>query len=250
LPTPQDTDSYGQAPANHISDSTVDHSQSLRSNSYQSAQQTVEHTLLSNSTQSQGFIPASDSAPSFDPEGDLPVKPIKQEVTIPGKQTNILKKTCHLANGVNRVDNGVHDFAQHTFTGTGISTASQPPPFPIKGLKSEGEDGGERENLPWNVEISHPNQIYPGDTGELSMMPMQTCNAGCGSISDLQHLVQPECTCSISTLLLIATDQQGNCSNFWALCPYNPALHRYLQESGFELVSIVPPFTYTSYDLC
>jgi hypothetical protein len=118
----QDTDTYGQAPASqpyqsfqHKRNSTIDDSQSLRSNSYRSAQQKVEHTLLSNSAQAQSFMPAppsrqqsfaSDdwqklSPPSasasngktftfggtFDPERDLPVKPIKQEVIIPGKQT-------------------------------------------------------------------------------------------------------------------------------------------------------------------
>jgi hypothetical protein len=117
----QDTNTYGQAPASQPYQSfqnkrnlTIDHSQSLRSNSYPSAQQKVEHTLLSNSTQAQSLIPAppsrqksfasddwqnfsppSASAPNgktftigdtFDPERDLPVKPIKQEVIIPGKQ--------------------------------------------------------------------------------------------------------------------------------------------------------------------
>jgi hypothetical protein len=117
----QDTDTYGQAPASqpyqsfqNERDFTIDHSQSLRSNSYRSAQQEVEHTLLPNSTQAQSFIPAppsrqqsfasddwqklsppSASAPNgktftfggtFDPERDLPAKPIKQEVIIPGKQ--------------------------------------------------------------------------------------------------------------------------------------------------------------------
>ena len=118
----QDTDTYGQAPASQPYPSfqnkrnfAIDHSQSLGNNSYRSAQQKVEHTLLSNSTQAQSFIPAPPSrqqsfasddwqkpsppgalAPNgktftfggtFDPERDLPVKPIKQEVIMPGKQT-------------------------------------------------------------------------------------------------------------------------------------------------------------------
>jgi hypothetical protein len=121
-PLNQDTNTYEQAPASQPYQSfpnkrnlTIDHLQSLHSNSYPSAQQKVEHTLLSNSTQAQTFIPAppsrqrsfasddwrklsppSASAPNgrrftfgdtFDPERDLPVKPIKQEVITPGKQT-------------------------------------------------------------------------------------------------------------------------------------------------------------------
>jgi hypothetical protein len=115
----QDPDTYGQAPPasqpyqsfQNKRNFPIDHSQSLGSHSYRSAQQKVEHTLLSNSTQAQSFIPAppsrqqsfasedwqklsppSASAPNgktfafggtFDPERDLPVKPIKQEVIIP-----------------------------------------------------------------------------------------------------------------------------------------------------------------------
>lgn len=120
-PLDQDTNTYGQPPASQPYQSfpnkrnvSVDHLQSLHSNPYPSAQQ-GERTLLSNSTQAQTFIPAppsrqqsfvsddwqklsppSASAPNgrrftfgetFDPERNLPVKPIKQEVIIPGKQT-------------------------------------------------------------------------------------------------------------------------------------------------------------------
>jgi hypothetical protein len=121
-PLNQDTNTYGQAPASqpyqsfqNKRDLTIDHSQNLHSNSYPPAQQKVERTLQSNSMQGQSFIPAppsrqqsfvsddwqklsppSASAPNgrrftfgdaFDPERDLPVKPIKQEVITPGKQT-------------------------------------------------------------------------------------------------------------------------------------------------------------------
>jgi Fungal specific transcription factor domain len=71
----------------------------------------------------------------------------------------------------------VHDFAQHTFIGTSISAASQPPSFPIKGLKRDSEDEDDDdeddEDDPWDVEmeLSQPNQIPSGDTQrELSMM--------------------------------------------------------------------------------
>jgi hypothetical protein len=77
----------------------------------------------------------------------------------------------------------VHDFAQHTFIGTGISAASQPPPFPIKGLKRDSEDEDDDddeddEDDPWDVEmeISQPSQIPSGDTQrELSMMLSRMC---------------------------------------------------------------------------
>ena len=120
----QNTNPYTQALASQPYQSfqtkhpfTIDHSQSLRSDTHESTQPESGHPLSSNITQAQNFVPApvsrqrsfasddwqkvsppSATAPNgktfafgdtFDPERDLTVQPIKQEFVRPGKQNNL-----------------------------------------------------------------------------------------------------------------------------------------------------------------
>jgi hypothetical protein len=118
----QNTNPYGQAIANQPYQSFqteqalfIDHPPSLRGESYPSGHKETEHSLSSKAADGRNFVPApasrqrsfssddwqklsppSASAPNgtiftfeetFNPEGDLAAKQVKQEVIFPGKKT-------------------------------------------------------------------------------------------------------------------------------------------------------------------